>query len=103
MSGIEPRLTESILRSTPGLTISGDVIALAGHEAKVNMVEMAAREKLERLYRTAALAPPLVREALTGMGVNEQAARSQLEILIKAKTLVRISSDLLVHAETIAT
>src|SRR6185312_146303 len=61
MSGIEPRLTESILRSTPGVTISGEMIALTGHQAKVNIVEMAAREKLERLYRTAALAPPLVR------------------------------------------
>jgi selenocysteine-specific elongation factor len=100
MSGIEPRLTESILRSTPEVTISGETIALTGHEAKVNTVEMAAREKLERLYRTAELAPPLVREALAGTGVNEQAARSQLEILVKAKTLVRISSDLLVHAET---
>lgn len=101
MSGIEPRLTESILRSTPGVTISGETISLAEHEAKVSTAEMAVREKLEQLYRTAALAPPLMREALAGTGVSEQAARSQLEILVKAKTLVRLSSDLLVHAETI--
>jgi selenocysteine-specific elongation factor len=101
MSGIEPRLAESILRNTPGVTVSGETISLAAHKAKTSTGEMAVRDKLEQLYRTAALAPPLQQEALAAAGVSEQAARIQLELLVKAKTLVRLSSDLLVHAEAI--
>jgi selenocysteine-specific elongation factor len=101
MSGIEPRLAESILRSAPGVSIAGETIALTVHQAKANTGEVAVRHKLEHLYKSAALAPPLQREALAAAGVNEQAARTQLETLVKTKALVRLSSDLLVHTDAI--
>jgi selenocysteine-specific elongation factor len=101
MSGIEPKLAESILRSAPGIIVSGETIALAAHQAKATTGEMAVRHKLEHLYKTAALAPPLQREALAAAGVAEQVARAQLEALVKARALVRLSSDLLVHTEAI--
>jgi selenocysteine-specific elongation factor len=101
MSGIEPKLAESILRSAPGVIVSGETIALAAHQAKATTGEMAVRHKLEHLYKAAALAPPLQREALAAAGVAEQVARAQLEALVKARALVRLSSDLLVHTEAI--
>ncbi len=101
MSGIESRLAESILRNAPGVSVSGETISLASHQAETSTRETAVRNQLEQLYRRAALAPPLQREALASTGAVEQAARAQLEALIKAKTLIRLSSDLIFHAETI--
>jgi selenocysteine-specific elongation factor len=101
MSGIELRLTDSILRDVPGTTVVGETIALAGHEAKLSPGEQALRDLLERMYRSAALEPPMVRDALLKTGAAELAARGQLEALIKQKKLVRISADLVFHVAAI--
>jgi selenocysteine-specific elongation factor len=101
MSGIEQKLAESILRTAPGISVSGETISLASHQAKAITGEIAVRNKLEQLYKAAALAPPLQRDALAAAGVSEQAARTQLEALVKGKALVRLSSDLLFHADAI--
>jgi selenocysteine-specific elongation factor len=101
MSGVEPKLAESILRTSPEVKVSGETISLATHQAQTTSGEIAVRRKLEQLYKAAALAPPLQRDALAAAGVSEQAARTQLEALVKNKTLVRLSGDLLVHADAI--
>jgi selenocysteine-specific elongation factor len=89
------------LRTAPGISVSGETISLASHQAKAITGEIAVRKKLEQLSKAAALAPPLLRDALAAAGVSEQAARTQLEALVKAKALVRLSSDLLFHADAI--
>jgi selenocysteine-specific elongation factor len=101
LSGIETSITDEILRSIPEIRITGDTLSLAGHAAKLSPQETAARETLERLYRTAGFQPPPLAQALSTAGLQAASARSQLEALVKAKKLVKVSGEFIFHAEVV--
>ena len=59
--------------------------------------EEQARTAIERAFERAGLATPAVPEVLAQSGVETARARSLLEILLRERRLVRISSDLVFH------
>jgi selenocysteine-specific elongation factor len=101
LSGIETSITDEILRSMPEIRITGDTLSLAGHAVKLNPQETAARDALERLYRGAGFQPPPLAQALASVGVQAASARAQLEALVKAKKLVKVSAEFIFHAEVV--
>jgi selenocysteine-specific elongation factor len=101
LSGIETSITDEILRSMPEIRITGDMLSLAGHAVKLNPQETAARDALERLYRGAGFQPPSLAQALASVGVQAESARAQLEALVKAKKLVKVSAEFIFHAEVV--
>jgi selenocysteine-specific elongation factor len=80
----------------------GDLIALKAHQVRVSMGEMNALAHLERAFRDAGFQPPLVNDVLRTADPDARKARGLLETLIKSGKLVRLSPDLVYHADVIA-
>jgi selenocysteine-specific elongation factor len=56
---------------------------------------------LEALYRAAGFQPPALNEALAAIGLSAPVGRTQLEALVKAKKLVKVSGDLIFHHDVL--
>jgi selenocysteine-specific elongation factor len=89
---LDANLSQVLFENFPALRLHGETIALADHRARVSSQESALLHEIERRFQKAGLEPPL----LNGI------PRATLETLIKAQKLVRISPDLVFHAEAIA-
>jgi selenocysteine-specific elongation factor len=98
----DPAVAEAILANDPTFVTRGDLIALAAHKVRISQSEMDALASLENTFREAAFAPPLVNEVLKRVDADGKKARDLLEALIKSGRLVRLSPDLVYHADVVA-
>ncbi len=89
--GLDANLSQILFENFPALRLHGETISLADHRARVSNQESALLRETERRFQQAGLEPPL----LDGI------PRATLEGLIKAQKLVRVSPDLVFHAEAI--
>jgi selenocysteine-specific elongation factor len=99
MRGVPQAVSEFIVGGIDGVTVHGDAVFLATHTVKVSPEEIQIREKLEAIYREAGFQPPTVKEAFAAVG--GKSAAGQLDALLKAKHLVRVSPELLFHADVL--
>ncbi len=102
MSGLEPSLTDFVLRSMAEVVVSGESVALIAFKAKVAPEDQQLRERLAAIYQKAWFQPPVASEAFASLKIDAQRARAALEALVKEKRLVRVSADFLFHADAIA-
>lgn len=98
---LDPAFADAVIDHDPAIVIRGDVIALAAHKARVSSGEMNALAHLEHAFREAGFQPPLVSDMLKKADPDPVKARGLLEALIKSGRLVRLSPDLVYHAEVI--
>ncbi|HEY7212234.1 MAG TPA: selenocysteine-specific translation elongation factor [Bryobacteraceae bacterium] len=90
--GLETQLAQFVLTGFSAVRIEGDTVALATHRARTSPQEAAALAQIEQKFRQAGYQPPS----------PAQIPRGPLEQLIKKGKLVRISNDLVFHADVIA-
>jgi selenocysteine-specific elongation factor len=90
--GLDANLSQVLFENFPEVRLQGETIALADHRPRVSNQESALLREIERRFQQAGLEPPL----LDGI------PRAMLETLIKTQKLVRVSPDLVFHAEAIA-
>jgi selenocysteine-specific elongation factor len=90
--GVENALVAFALRGLREVRISGDKIALASFRPQLTNQQAAELARIEQQFRAAGYQPPSPAEF----------PRAVLERLIKAGKLVRISNDLVFHADVIA-
>jgi selenocysteine-specific elongation factor len=79
-----------------------EVVRARGHSLELSTEDAAARDRLERIYREAALEAPALEDALSRAFVGAKGldrARKILKLLTDAGTLVRVREDLLFHRE----
>lgn len=88
--------------SDPAVAVSGELLRLQSHKISLKTDEAEAIGKLEGVFRGAGLAVPALSEALRGSGIDPGRARNLLQILLREKKLVRVSMDLVYHAEAIS-
>jgi selenocysteine-specific elongation factor len=100
--GLSVDLAAIIFESLQGIRISGDTVALISHRAQFDERERAALEKIENSFRSGGFAPPAVSDVLKGAAQDQPKARSLLDVLIKSNKLVRVSEELVFHADVIA-
>jgi selenocysteine-specific elongation factor len=100
--GLEPHLATAVFDRAPGIRVQGDIVALASHKAPFSTQDTRILARIEASFRQAGLRPPSHREVLDAAGTDLKQARALLETLIKSKALVRISEDLIFHADAIA-
>jgi selenocysteine-specific elongation factor len=100
-AGIEPSLSDWLLKQTPGVRQANDTVALETHSLSRTSAETAALERLEQAYREAGFRPPEISATLALTAVDAKRARNLLETLVKQKRLVRVSGDLLFHADVL--
>ncbi|HTU45448.1 MAG TPA: selenocysteine-specific translation elongation factor [Bryobacteraceae bacterium] len=100
--GLDPEIAKLVFDHAPGLRVQGDVVSLATHRPQFSSQETQALSKIERAFRQAAFQPPPPGEVLQSAGLDPKRARGLLEGLIKGQKLVRVSENLIFHAEAIA-
>jgi selenocysteine-specific elongation factor len=98
---VQGPLLEYILSTTNDISTEGDIVRLVNFRPQLKEDEDEAKTKIESLFRQAGLAVPAVNEVLKGSGIDANRARTILQTLLRQKTLIRVSMDLIFHAEAI--
>lgn len=100
--GVDPALANLIFDGAPGIRIRADVISLATHKPQFSDPETQAMARIERVFRDAGFQPAPPPELLAAANIKGSNSRGLLETLIKSQRLVRVSPDLVFHADVIA-
>lgn len=100
--GLEPSLAAAVFDGVPEIRTEGDLIALADHQIQFTDQETRALSRTEQIFRAASFQPPALMEVLKMSGLDLKKGRALLEVLIKQQRLVRVSEELVFHADAIA-
>jgi selenocysteine-specific elongation factor len=97
-----PAVFERVLATLAdaGTIVARERLALAGHALSLAPEEVAARDAIEAAFRTAGLGPPDVASVASAAGIAESVAQRMADLLVRRKTLVRLTG-LLFHAEAL--
>jgi selenocysteine-specific elongation factor len=105
-----PELFRAALKSAEGevsLVAERELVRASGHSLELSPADAAVRERLESVYRDAALEAPTLEEAFAragdggGGGVRREHLRKILQLLLDSGALVRVREDLLFHREAL--
>jgi selenocysteine-specific elongation factor len=88
-------LTELIAQNK--LEVQGEIVKRAGSGFTLQPDEQAAMGKIEAAFRAAGLAVPSVKDVLAGLSVEAKRAEKLLHILLREKSLIRVSPELIFH------
>ena len=84
------------------LDVQGELVKRAGAQIALLPEEAKAKEEIERAFSGAALAVPSVKEVLAKLSVEAKRAEKLLQILLREKSLVRVSPELIFHRDALA-
>jgi selenocysteine-specific elongation factor len=84
------------------IVAQGDLIKKAGSEIALLPEEAKAKEQIEAAFASTGLAVPSVKEVLAKLSVEPKRAEKLLQILLREKSLVRVSPDLIFHRQALA-
>jgi len=84
------------------LDLQGELVKKAGSEIALQPDEALAKEKIAKAFSDAGLAVPSVKEVLATLSVESKRAEKLLQILLREKSLVRVSSELVFHRDALA-
>ncbi len=99
---LAPDLAKVVFEGFPAVRVQGELISLAAHKAAFSEQEGMALSRMEFAFRKAAYQPPTVDEVLRAALPDQKKSRALLEMLVKDRKLVRVSDDLIFHAEVLA-
>jgi selenocysteine-specific elongation factor len=88
-------LTELIAQNK--IEVKGEVVKRPGTAITLQPDEQAAKDKIETAFRAGGLAVPSVKDVLAGLSVEAKRAEKLLHILLREKSLIRVSSELIFH------
>ncbi len=84
------------------LTLSGDLVSLAGHTIALLPEELRARELIIAEFERAGLAVPTVDEVLAKLSVERKHAMKLVQILLREKVLLKVTESLFFHQAALA-
>jgi len=99
---LEPAVAQAIFANFPAIRIEGEVVSLAAHKAQVNPEQTQFLARIEQAFRQAGFQPPALSDVLKSAGTDVNKGRGFLETLIKSQKLVRVSDELVFHADVVA-
>src|ERR1700730_13113292 len=83
------------------LEAQGEIVKRAGSGITLQPDEHAAMAKIEAAFRAGDLAVPAVKDVLAGLSVEAKRAEKLLHILLREKSLIRVSPELIFHQEAL--
>lgn len=83
------------------IELQGELVKAAGSAIALDPEEARAKEQIEAAFAGAGLTAPPVREALSKLPVEAKRAEKILQLLLREKTLVRVTAELIFHRETL--
>ena len=99
---LEPSIAQAVFANFPMIRIEGEVVSLATHQAQVNPEQTKFLAQIEYAFRQAGFQPPSPSDVLKLAGTDVNKGRGFLEALIKSRKLVRVSDELVFHADVVA-
>jgi selenocysteine-specific elongation factor len=90
------------LADTKTILVENELVSLSGRKVVLNREESAAKAQIEEAFLQAGWKVPVLDEVLAAVSVPPDQARKLVILLAKEKRLVKISDNLLYHAESIA-
>jgi selenocysteine-specific elongation factor len=84
------------------LELQGDLVKRAGSAVTLEPAEARAKEQIEAAFAGAGLAVPTVKEVLSKLPVEARRAEKILQILLREKSLVRVTPELIFHRDALA-
>ncbi len=90
------------LVSQKKLDAHGEAVKKAGSEIALQPEEAKAKEQIEAAFASASLTVPSVKEVLARLPVEARRAEKLLQILLREKSLVRVSPELIFHRQALA-
>ena len=103
-SSAEPQVTDAVLRRLTEqgqILISGETVKLGTHKIVLKEEEEQSKRQIARAFEQAGLTAPAVKEVLGKLSIERRRAEKILQILLQEGVLVRVSEDLVFHAEAI--
>jgi selenocysteine-specific elongation factor len=91
----------SDLVAARALAVTGDLVGQAGREISLSTEETRAKELIEREFESAGLTVPGFASVLAKLPVDASRAQKILQILLREKVLVKVSSDMVFHRSTL--
>jgi selenocysteine-specific elongation factor len=79
------------------LEVQGEIVKRAGSGITLQPDEQVAKGKIEAAFRAGGLAVPSVKDVLAGLSVEGKRAEKLLHILLREKSLIRVSPELIFH------
>ena len=83
------------------LEAQGEIVKRAGSGITLQPDEHAAMAKIEAAFRSGGLVVPAVKDVLAGLSVEAKRAEKLLHILLREKSLIRVSPELIFHQEAL--
>jgi selenocysteine-specific elongation factor len=83
------------------LALAGDLVKRAGRSISLLPGEARAKEQIEREFARGGLAAPAVESVLTTLPVEMGQAQKLFQLLLRERVLLKISSDVVLHRETL--
>ena len=99
-----PALAEPVLKKLADLgkiAVAGELVKLGGHKIILKDEEQQAKQQIARAFERAGLRVPAVKDVLGKLPLERQRAERILKILLQEKLLIRVSDDLVFHADAI--
>ncbi|HEX8766062.1 MAG TPA: SelB C-terminal domain-containing protein, partial [Candidatus Acidoferrum sp.] len=84
------------------LEAPGELVKQAGSEITLQPEEAQAKDAIAAGFASAGLAVPSVKEVLAKLAIEAKRAERLLQILLREKSLVRVSPELIFHREALA-
>src|SRR5262249_18918100 len=79
----------------------GDVVSLSGREIVMKDEEAESKKIIETAFASAGLKVPALKEVLAGLKVDKTRAQKIVTLLLRDKTLVKISDELVFHRDAL--
>jgi selenocysteine-specific elongation factor len=97
------RAALKIAEAEGSLVAERELVRAGGHSLELSPADAALRDRLEKVYRDAALEAPTLEEAFAraGEGGGREHLRKILQLLLDSGALVRVREDLLFHREAL--
>jgi selenocysteine-specific elongation factor len=79
------------------IEIFGDLVRLPGHGVVMKDEEAESKKKIEGAFATAGLKVPALTEVLAGLKIDKARAQKIVTLLLRDKSLIKVSDDLVFH------
>jgi selenocysteine-specific elongation factor len=83
------------------IALQGDLVKKPGSEITLTAEETEARLQIEQAFASAGLKVPSAQEVLTPLALESNRAEKILQILLRDKTLIRVSPELIFHRDAL--
>ena len=79
------------------IEITADIVRLPGHGVTMKDEEAESKKKIEDAFAAAGLKVPALHEVLAGLKIDKARAQKIVTLLLREKSLIKISDDLVFH------